>query len=317
MMSTTSLIDGGPKGNRNYRKDYFANVKKCLEDYNAIDMIAWEETVYVVHCNIIVTHPDQDHVNGITKLMEEYDINGMIIITEAFHRKWRIEDCSFLQYFFDNLTLKHSLVSSWSPASWQPLSSTENICCQSPEERCLCYVPHAHAYYYQEYYLGAHAYLGPLHRGSNRDWNKSSILTTIRKSDTEYAAVLTGDSFSDIVLSTSGLVGNHTQIFQVPHHGSKYSIKVGKGGTLDMCTELYSSFTADVYVISGSDKNHPQADILSGILNAVYYQKKEKITKIVLTGSHGLSAEKMIKSTRMPTGRDYQNFFRKKCELYI
>jgi hypothetical protein len=73
------------------------------------------------------------------------------------------------------------------------------------------------------------------------------------------------------------------------------------------------SFTADVYVISGSDKNHPHADILSGILNAVYYQKKEKITKIVLTGSHGLSAEKNTKFTRKH--RDYQTFFQRKMRI--
>jgi mRNA degradation ribonuclease J1/J2 len=216
------LIDGGPMA-----KKYFSNVKSCLEDSNAIDMITRKEKP-VIHCNIIVTHPDRDHVNGIYKLMEDYCINGMIIITEAFDRKLRIEYSGFLK---EKLTLTHLPVSSWSPASWQSLSSTRFICCQSPQEKCLLYVPHAHAYLYE------HAYFDPLHRGSNRDWNKSSILTMIyNESDTEYAAVLTGDSFSDIVLSTSGLVGNHTQIFQVPHHGSKYNIKVGKEGTLDMCT---------------------------------------------------------------------------------
>ena len=270
------LIDGGPK-------DYFENLKGCLEQHNLIEG-AWVEGRSVLQCNIniIVTHPDQDHVNGITKLMEQYYIAGWIIITEAFDQK----DSVFLQNFFSNLTSTHS-------RALGPFSSTGTICCQSLTEKCLCYVPRAR---------GAHvhsmAYVSepdPVHKlitgtGSYR-WNKSSIITTVRNPYTgRYVAMLTGDSFGDLTLNKLHLCGEHIPIFQVPHHGSKNNINFGVEGTLERCTELYSKFSADVYVISGNDKNHPHAEVLSGILKAVY--DKNDSGKIVLTGTRGLSAEK-------------------------
>jgi beta-lactamase superfamily II metal-dependent hydrolase len=299
------LIDGGPK-------TYITHVENCLNYYNLIKMWVVEGKP-VLQCNIIVTHPDLDHFSGITQLMKKYYIAGEIIITKAFERKCRSKQSTFLQEFYSELTSTHSpdLESSWSPASWQPLSPTGIICCQSPEEKCLRYVPHAQYLYYPSC---------TKNWGSNRDWNKSSILTAVRKPNTEYAAVLTGDSYGNIVLSHFNLLGKHTQIFQVPHHGSKKNIEVGKEGTLDMCTDLYSKFTAGVYVISGNDMYHPHAEILSGILKAAYQKDSESefeapARKIVLTGSHGLSAEKIIKSTHMPTGRDYQTFLQRKMQI--
>lgn len=77
---------------------------------------------------------------------------------------------------------------------------------------------------------------------------------------------------------------------------------------------MYSRFTADVYVISGSDKIHPHAEVLSGILKAVY--EKNASGKIVLTGSRGLSAEKIIKSRHMPTGRHFQTFLQRNTHIF-
>ena len=295
------LIDGGPK-------EYFSNVESCLEYHNLIKRPRFCEDKPVLHCSIIVTHPDQDHVNGITELMRKYFISGWIIITEAFDRKLKMSSertSVFLKNFFLKLTSTHS-------PTGQFFSPTQIIWWQSPTEKCLCYVPHVDAPS-----MPCVSEPGPLHVIGLDWWNKSSILTTVPNPYTVgYVAVLTGDSFGDIVLRTLNLDGEHTHIFQVPHHGSKRNIKVGKEGTLDMCTELYCRFTADVYVISGSDKIHPHAEVLSGILKAVY--EKDISGKIVLTGTRGLSAEKIIKSRHMPTGRHYQTFFqRNMCIFHV
>ena len=294
------LIDGGPK-------EYFSNVESCLKYHDLIKRPRFWEVKPVLHCSVIVTHPDQDHVNGITELMEKYLISGWIIITEAFERKLKMSSertSMFLRKFFIKLTSTHS-------PTGQFFSPTGIIWWQSPTDKCLCYVPRVDAPSMPQPSMSEP---GPLHITGLDRWNKSSILTTVpNPCIVRYAAVLTGDSFGDIVLRTLNLDGEHTRIFQVPHHGSKRNIKVGKEGTLDMCTELYSSFTADVYVISGSDKIHPHAEVLSGILKAVY--EKNGSGKIVLTGSRGLSAEKIIKSRHMPTGRDYQTFLQRRMQI--
>ena len=58
------LINGGPK-------EYFSNVKRCLKHHKLIKRDR-KEGKRVLECSIIVTHPDQDHVNGITELMKRY-----------------------------------------------------------------------------------------------------------------------------------------------------------------------------------------------------------------------------------------------------
>ena len=317
------LIDGGPK-------EYFSNIERCLEEYDLIKRRVAGKPI--LECNIIVTHPDRDHVNGITELMKKYYITGKIIITEAFNKKLSSDRNIFLQEFCSQLISTHS---SQSAAARKPFSPTGIVRCQSPKEKCLCYAPRTTRDVSEPgqmcYVPHAHSTIcdvsesGPSHptdTGSDREqvWNKSSIITTVCKPhSTGYAAVLTGDSFGDIMLCTLNLYCNHTQIFQVPHHGSKKNIQVGKEGTLDMCTDFYSKFTADVYVISGTDKIHPHAEVLSGILKAVYQNSEcdseASARKIVLTGSRGLSAEKIIRSRHMPTGRDYQTFLQKKLRI--
>ena len=306
------LIDGGPK-------KYLSNIERCLEYNNLIKMPRWPWVKPVLQCSIIVTHPDQDHVNGIIALMRKYYIAGEIILTEAFDKKCSREHRNFLEEFFSELMLTHSLQSR---ASYYYFSPTGIIHCESPTEYCLCYVPYDAVQYHSTAIP-----VGPFHttrRGSSsdREWNKSSILTMVG-----CAAVLTGDSYCDLTLSRRGLYGEHIPIFQVPHHGSKKNIHTDKEGTLERCTELYSKFLADVYVISGSDKIHPHAEVLSGILKAVYQQmvltgtlgsseEEIHVVRVVLTGTRGLSAEKIIKSRHMPTGRDYQIFLQRNMEIF-
>lgn len=251
-------------------------------------------------CNVIITHPDQDHVNGITGLMKRYLIEGRIIITTAFYRKIEHSRCKFLAEFFSELEETHS------PRGLSQVPIHSMISWKSPTEKCLLYAPHT----------WSTETCGTLFtRGTNQLWNKSSILTTVRTSYAPgYAAVMTGDSFGDIVLRTLNLNQKHVQIFQIPHHGSKKNIECGREGTVSRCVQLYSRFTADVYFISGSDKIHPHAEILSGILMAVYQNEASSSGRLVLTSSRGLSAEKIVKS-ELHNDRDYHTFLQRNMKI--
>ena len=294
------LIDGGPKA-------YIDNLVDCLRSWKLIKQEKKMEK-RILKCNVIITHPDQDHVSGITALMKKYYIEGEIIITTAFYRKLSSAHSRFLADFDSELTLTHS-------PSRLLFSPKRKICWQSPTECCLRYVPHSVTCDDIE--------PGALHvnEGYYREQasNISSILTTVCKSYDMNAAVFTGDSFGDITLTALNLSHKHTQIFQVPHHGSKMNIEVDKEGTLSKCTKFYSSFTADVYFISGSDKIHPPAEVLSGILKAVYKQSqnapRQVHKRIVLTSSRGLSAKKIIEGD-LGRDLDYRTILQRGMKIF-
>ena len=83
-VSRSYLVDGG-------RGDKLLNVEECLRDQGRIrDESGKKNTLFLN--GIVVTHPDEDHVQGVTALLKTHPLSRRvpIIATRALVKHWRV-----------------------------------------------------------------------------------------------------------------------------------------------------------------------------------------------------------------------------------
>ena len=272
---------------------------------------------------IIVTHPENDHMNGIKTLLEKHGqkilYNCDLVITRALFWRYRHRACKrfinlvYKTYHREDVKLQTSV--------------TPGLTCHFPRELgCLCrHLPpkEDRIYIYRRLFN-----FFPNSDGINAD--ESSILTALNDSGGKCDVVLTGDSYADLIMPL--VRGKTIGIFQVPNHGTFYSSSQRHGQSscrenitvremfqdcskqqvdvmLQKCHKkveevlpLYGLFKAKCYFIStGGTKvycnTHPHFAVLQGIILANKLRKHECV--ILVTNSRGLDSEKLKQLQRL------------------
>ena len=280
------LVDGGT-GN----EMPLQNLQKCLDQQGCLGERVGSTKQPLKLEAIIVTHPDIDHVGGVTKLLNDYSYSGELVITEAFKEKENVFLSNFfvaIKTLFDIKRKLPKLPSKGEIREYYPLQ------CYFPMTGILystkateCSQQEAEESKATNTVDTSDGKKARVDTSDGKKANESSILTTVNETDDGFDIMLTGDSnakmiktvLSEKIKSTS--FKPHIKVFQVPHHGSKENSDY----------ELYKSFTADVYLISaGGQYGHPSNEVLSAIVHACV--DNEHTSKIVVTNSRGL---KLIK----------------------
>ena len=237
---------------------------------------------------IIVTHPDQDHYQGIRYLLQTHEINCPVLMTNRFlqERLMRNVDLSeFLQVL--ELTHigkhvkenqegdEHELVRLGFPKFFEFRHSEIGLVIYTLRDQR--YFPKR----ITERALNKDKSLEPA------DDNETSIVTTIRNPDNneEVLAYLTGDAVLKIkflVENGNYFRGKHPCVFQVPHHGSNDNSEAYLYEQIgDKC----------VYLIScGINSPFPHQEVLHSICTA--NQGQDRI-RIILTSNRNLNKTKM------------------------
>ena len=283
------LIDGG-------HAKYLSNIESCMGEYGVT-----KEHGIQLH-GIIVTHPDGDHVTGITKLLEKHSrtiLNDYdMVITEAFY--WRAKALTKFIEQIDSVCVEEDVVK-------ETISLRAGLNCYFPKEtghllRCK---PKDEVRCIQS----SEVFLKTKPKGINA--NETSILTTINcnESKRKCDAVLTGDSNAKEILPF--VEGKEIGIFQVPHHGSSANSRLEDKYKLEEYSRqydfptihdkevkeiflFYSTFRAQCYLISAGgtgNYDHPHSSVLQGIILANSLRSQECV--ILLTNSRGLDSEKV------------------------
>ena len=249
----------------------FNNLITALDEKSCISKKKKHNRRRIRLAAIVNTHPDADHCGGINallgtgseeiKLGERFTVCCPIITTKAATLYYDDQVSKCVLY-----TKKYSGAESDSPKFWfQPEAPGEKHYYEHPPQLSTVEVCKSSSFL-------------------KKDWNASSILTTVKipKSKYYYDVVLTGDSNGDVILNTLGLrlekdmPCKTVRIFQVPHHGSKNNSSY----------EFYKQFDADIYFIShgAHDKlKHPHSEVITGILSAAV--EKERKSRIVVTAT--------------------------------
>ena len=285
------LIDGG-------HAKHLSNIVSCMDEYG----------VMMGHGGIklngiIVTHPDGDHLNGVTKLLEKHKQaflnNYDVVITEAFYWKSKKDVCTRFLKLMDKVYNKRDI-------SGTATCLTPGLNCYFPKEsgcllRCTARDDKVRCIQPSETFVKE----APKHV----DANETSILTVINQSERKCDAVLTGDSTAREILPL--VEGKEIGIFQVPHHGSysnsrlkdkcklveysgQYNLSIVHNNEVKEILLFYSTFRAQCYLISAGGTEsykHPHPYILQGIILANSLRHQECV--IVLTNSRGLNSEKL------------------------
>ncbi len=245
--------------------------------------------------SIIITHPDEDHCGGINQLLKEFTI--MCPITTTLASCLKVGDLQDAQLGTVFLSGERDQVRHWFPLTGEGENGRR------------------------------HSNIKTLPNGSivniakndtlDINFNATSILTTVRlrgRSKYDYDVVLTGDSCGYVIAKKLGLKlglnGKSVGVFQVPHHGSKYNLdhRRSKPSTAKEFEDFYSSFNADIYLIShGNHKgyNHPHSEVITGILSAAVQKKRR--CKIVVTATQ--FEESKIDDSNISKWMDYVDIF--------
>ena len=320
---------------------------------------------------IIVTHPDKDHVGGVTTLLEKHSYNGELVITKAFDKKNKEKLATKKEYFLSKFLTTVERVFEGQDAiilpnkcerygslqchfpllggivyvgqhnkRTQPTSNTNKLEEGAPlhkiddgqdakpeEGRAAAMIDKVDTRHdvpsEEERVISSKATEGnrvknvtkasPTPGGDDKGTtaqkvkrsypNDSSIITTINEVDDGFDVMLTGDSAATFIQSvldgkSKGATAAtptipHIKVFQVPHHGSKWNSCFKR--STESIVDFYTSFKADVYVISGGGHakfDHPDREVLSGIVSACFINQHKSM--IVVTNSFGLKKTKVI-----------------------
>ncbi len=241
---------------------------------------------------IIVTHPDQDHYQGIRYLLQmTREINCPVLMTNRFLQE-RLRQkgvCEFLQVLEithvgkhvrkDQEGDEHELVRLGFPKFFEFWHSEIGLVVYTLRDQ---YFPKR----ITERALdmpGAGKSLTPA------DDNKTSIVTTIRNPDSseEVLACLTGDAvLKTVVKPNDYFKAKHLCVFQVPHHGSNNNSGV------DLYKQIADRNPECIYFISCGTKSHgqsrtpfPHKQVLQSICTA---NRDNKSVRIILTSNKHL-----------------------------
>ena len=302
------LIDGG-------HAKHLSNVLSCMDEYGVK-----REHGIQLH-GIIVTHPDVDHLNGITKLLErhrqEFRNDYDVVITEAFYWRSKQDVCTRFLKLMDRLYHKRD---------------TSGVAiCLSPGPGLNCYFPKESGCSLRcrarDDTVRPSAVDKPLVRRiqpsetftkeapKQVDANETSTLTVVNQSERKCDAVLTGDSTTREIMPL--VEGKEIGIFQVPHHGSslnsrlkdrgklveysgQYNLSIVHNNEVKEILLFYSTFRAQCYLISAGGTEsykHPHPFVMQGIILANSLRHYECV--IVLTNSRGLNSEKLKQLHRL------------------
>ena len=286
------LIDGG-------HAKHLSNIVSCINEYDVMKGHGIQ-----LH-GIIVTHPDADHLNGVTELLEKHRhriVNNYdVLVTEAFYWRSKNKVCTkFLKLMEKVYSGRDTIVDA--------MCLRPGLNCYFPKEpgclfRCTTTDDKGSFIQPSETFFKEN----PKHV----DVNETSILTVINQSERKCDAVLTGDSTAEEILPL--VEGKEIGIFQVPHHGSSSNSRLKDKSKLveysghcnlsivnnDEVKEIvlfYSTFRARCYLISAGGNEsykHPHPYVLQGIILANILRHLECV--IVLTNSRGLNSEKIEK----------------------
>ena len=284
------LIDGG-------HAKHLSNIESCMDEYDVMNRHGIQ-----LH-GIVVTHPDGDHLNGVTELLEKdkhrilnnYDV----VITEAFYWRSKRNVCTKFLKLMDEVYFDREYIIGGTTCLRPGLN------CYFPKEpgcllRCTTRDGKGRRIQPSEIFLKEN----PKHV----DANETSILTVINQSKRKCDAVLTGDSTAEEILPL--VEGKEIGIFQVPHHGSSFNSKLEDSHKVEYSRYynlstihnkevketllFYSTFRAQCYLISagGTEKyKHPHPQVLQGIILANSLRCQECV--ILLTNSRGLNSDKV------------------------
>ena len=276
------LVDGGDGSEKPLE-----NLLACLRQQGCLGQSDGSPKQPLKLEAIIVTHPDKDHVGGVTKLLKGNKYEGELMITEAFETKLRDENNVFLSEFSEAIS------QTFASKSVIIHSNTHEICsplrCHFPMSKSSSKANFKGIIYSAKEETDSDGVVPSEENATNeaeKDYaNKSSILTTVNQNDDGFDVMLTGDSNAKMIQTVLSekrkgqLCKPHVKVFQVPHHGSENNSNY----------EFYTSFTADVYLISGGGNdayNHPSNKVLSAIVHACV--DNEHTSKVVVTNSRGL-----------------------------
>ena len=265
-------MDGG-KGTLEHHKNLIAtlNVHGCLD----------ARTRQLTLQAIVLTHPDSDHVQGLNRLFEEYEVDCDLIATTA------------ARVMVDGKDLEGEI---YKPS----------------EDSCITYqLPHVtvekQKIEIKRYHINqAKVEISKNDKIPQNKFNDTSIITRVQTSADTEIITLTGDSQGKIIYEVNPeLREEKIGIFQVPHHGSATNSKV-TGAAKDKLPEghpltplrkfrgrpayaqalFYFNMKADIYLFSHGNNEgyqHPNWKTVTGILIAAAINKHK--CKIVVTAT--------------------------------
>ncbi len=242
---------------------------------------------------IIVTHPDQDHYQGITNLLQDtnHNVHVPILITNQFLQKFNdsIEIRSFfvalnqsmlsrnVQSLFHKQTLNRGNKTARLPTAIFP--NFFQFSCEVDVDLMLF---HNHEIRHKNL---------PQMTPQNVNDNRTSIITTVLEpgNETQVLACLTGDAemISEVDMSRA-LPTHPARLFQVPHHGSSNNSSEA----------LYRRMTdQSIYLISCGTRPYggrtfPHKEVLQRIFKANAGHNNRQI-RIILTSNRHLDLTKM------------------------
>lgn len=238
------LIDGGFKGDGRKALNL---IKKIFEEGEKIDLV-------------VLTHVDQDHVNGLLSIFESDFVNNETIGKVFFNvphseaERKVIKEKNTQCGYQDGNTLLGLIVSKGIELVQVQQGNTfkldENICIDilAPTKEAL-EANHAdwrttNIGHDEDEVYDKNTLLTQKFKEDDKPQNKSSIVCLITCD--EHKMLFCGDSVPSQILSAA-IESTPVTLFKVPHHGSKYNIS----------RELLEKFPASKYLIPGNKSSYP------------------------------------------------------------
>jgi len=215
--------------------------------------------------DIVISHPDFDHYNGITSLLQTRHESLLL-------------PCALGTIFF-NAPVDARLLEKGNPKLVELCSSIEKLCDLKQIQWKRTVIQHTtiaprkvHAIWPSK------SMRDKLTEAWGKEYNKNSAsIVSLISIPKDHPALITGDAESDNIIEAledektiecvNGIY--YFSYFEVPHHGSQGNYK--KVGL----TNFYSKICSRVYYISGSGRtyNHPDQITVETIINSIVKRK--------------------------------------------